>query len=505
MNKKVRTLLIGVGYHSKRIYLPYLKKESMCKLVACLDLETHQERVSRLIKSHFGSSVSCYFTKENRISDKLKRSELKQLNQIIEKHKIEAVIISTEPLSHFKYTYWAIKNFLHILLDKPITTEVDVSTNTSKALKLYKDYEKIERLYEHNCKKKNIIFNLQAQRRYHKGFQKVREKIKEITRLTHCPVNFIQTFHSDGQWTFPNEFVSQTYHPYNQGYGKMSHSGYHSMDIALWLALSSLEESKYWNKYSVFAQFVRPKDVLAQFNGNDFHRVFPEIKKNNWDLNIKGVRENMGEVDAFINLSLYKDNRIITSMNCNALHHSFSGRGWYDSTGRDLYKGNGRIRQESYIIEQGAFQSIIINSFQSAEIQKSKISPYNVGGEYHYEIHIFRNNKILKKQRPYENINIKDLTRIKNLGYSRGHQEDARRACISDFYQAIIKNKRPSEQVSNIIYHSLSTQILSSIYLSAARKYKGQKNLIIKNNIKHLNKIYGKKTTNNHTDNNIQN
>lgn len=502
MSRKVRTLLIGVGYHAKRIYIPYLKTDNKAMLVACLDLDDSRDRVESLIKENFGSAVTCYFTKEKKISDKLKKNELEQLNKIVNDHKIEAVIISTEPLAHFKYSYWAIGRSLHILLDKPITTEIDVSTNISKAKKLYYDYEKLERLYRRNCRKKNIVFNLQAQRRYHKGFQKVREKIKEITKLTHCPVNFIQSFHSDGQWTFPNEFVSQTYHPYNQGYGKMSHSGYHSLDIALWLALSSLEEKKRWDNFSVYSQFVRPKDAIAQFNQDDFCYIFPQIKKNNWNLKIKDIRNDMGEVDAFTNISLQKSKNIITNINCNTLHHSFSGRGWYDSTGKDLYKGNGRIRQESYIIEQGAFQSIIINSFQSSEIGKSKILNYDMGGEYHFEIHVFRNNRILKGQPVYEKISIENLNKIKNLGYSRGHQEDARRSCVSDLYEAILKDKNPSDQISNIIYHSLSTQILSSIYLSAAKRYNGKNNLI-NNKIKHLDKIYGKKTTNYNSNDNF--
>lgn len=491
MSRKVKTLLIGVGRHAKRIYLPYLKNGNSCKLAACLDLALNEKNVRETIKLSFGKSVFCYFTQETTASDKLKKNEADQLNKIVKDHEIEAIIIATEPLSHFKYIYWAIENSLHILLDKPITTEINAANSKRKALKIFEDYEKIINLYENKCKKKNIIFNLQAQRRYHRGYQKAREKIKEISKITNCPVNFIQAFHSDGQWTFPNEFVSQSYHPYNQGYGKMSHSGYHSMDISLWLALSSLKEEKYWDSYSVFSQFVRPKDVAAQFNEKDFKKLFPEMKKNNWDLKMKDIRDDMGEVDAHINLSLRKKNRIITSINCNALHHSFSGRGWYDSMGRDLYKGNGRIRQESYVIEQGPFQSIVINSFQSAEIRKGKIPLYNFGGEYHYDIHVFRNDKALKNVANYEKINLTDLQKVEDFGYSRGHQEDARRSCLSDFYCSIIKNKKPSEQVSNIIYHSLSTQIFSSIYLSAAENY-NKSGCLINDKIKNFNKIYEK-------------
>lgn len=124
MKRKVKTLLIGVGYHARRIYLPYLKDGETCELVACLDLAQHEERVKESINLKFGSSVSCYFTYETTISDTLQPFEARQLNNIIKEHKIEAVIISTEPLAHFKYVYWAVKKGLHILLDKPVTTEI---------------------------------------------------------------------------------------------------------------------------------------------------------------------------------------------------------------------------------------------------------------------------------------------------------------------------------------------------------------------------------------------
>ena len=69
MKRKVKTLLIGVGYHARRIYLPYLKDGETCELVACLDLAQHEERVKESINLKFGSSVSCYFTYETTISD----------------------------------------------------------------------------------------------------------------------------------------------------------------------------------------------------------------------------------------------------------------------------------------------------------------------------------------------------------------------------------------------------------------------------------------------------
>ena len=70
---------------------------------------------------------------------------------------------------------------------------------------------RLAELYIEKNKKKELVFSIQAQRRFHIGFRTVRKKIIEMAKLSDCPVTFIQTFHSDGQWTFPSEFIGQTY------------------------------------------------------------------------------------------------------------------------------------------------------------------------------------------------------------------------------------------------------------------------------------------------------
>lgn len=428
---KINTLLIGVGAHAKRIYLPFMKNHKIGKLSACLDIASQKTRVIKTLQE-LGMIIPSYFIEKSDISDVLSSTEKRLLNDIIYKHKIDAVIISTEPLSHLKYAKWALDNNLHILLDKPISTEVNVSTNTNKAKKIFSDYLKLLKKYKEKLQEKNLVFSIQAQRRFHIGFRVVRKKIIEMAKLSNCPVTFIQVFHSDGQWTFPGEFIEQTYHPYNQGYGKMSHSGFHGLDIAIWLIEASLKINKKWNNFSLWTTFIRPQDVLTQFNKNDYLNIFPNMEWN------PKIRENLnkitGEVDAFTQISLKYNKEIITNINCNSLHNSFSRCGWFNSTGRDLYKGNGRIRQESYIIEQGPFQSIIINSFQSNEVKESDVDLYDVGGEFHFDVHIFRNTSLFPSLKTYEFINMKSLTSIADHGYSRGHQEDARRNCVNDFF-----------------------------------------------------------------------
>lgn len=473
--RKVNTILIGAGAHANRIYLPFIKDSELCNLVACLDLESQKEKVERLL-ADLGITTQCYFTKNCSISDTLADEESTLLSEIIKKHDIEAVIVSTEPLSHFKYAKWALEHNLHILLDKPISTEVDVSTNVVRAKKLFSDYKKLAKLYVKKNNKQNLVFSVQTQRRFHPGFQAVRRRIIEMAKMSNCPVTFIQTFHSDGQWTFPNEFVNQTYHPYNQGYGKMSHSGFHSLDTAIWLVEASLKMDKKWDNFKVDTSFIRPKDILAQFSKKDYLKLFPDLKLSP---NIEEeVGKITGEVDAFTHVSFLSGKNIITSIDSNSLHNSFSRRGWFDSTGRDLYKGNGRVRQESYIIEQGPFQSIIINSLQAEEIQRENLHPYDIGGEYHFDIHVFRNKSILPDVQTYEHLTLQSLSPVGDRGYSRGHQEDARRNCITDFFKSIINKTPPAKQGSNLLYHGLTTQIFSAIYVSAARQYTGKSGLV---------------------------
>jgi len=338
----------------------------------------------------------------------------------------------------------------------------------------------LKKTYLLKLKKKNLVFILQAQRRHHKGFIKTKDLILEISKKTNCPVTSINAFHSDGQWRFPKEIVEQDYHPYNQGYGKMSHSGYHSLDTAIWFAQSSiLDTNKKFNTFEVFTQATRPKDVLHQFNYNDYKNLFSDFSSKNI-VSQKLTNKTTGEIDAHSLISLLHNKFAITNISTHAVHNGFSQRNWISAEGRDLYKGNGRVRHESYIIEQGPFQCIIVNSFQSAEILKGDIEPHSTGGEYHYDIHVFRNNTLFPEMKAYELITMKSLNEIVDLNYSRGHQEDARRNCIEEFISAIINKTVTLNQVSNFLDHELSTHLLSSIYLSISS------NKIIRDRINYL-------------------
>lgn len=277
-----------------------------------------------------------------------------------------------------------------------------------------------------------------SQRRFHECYKLIGDKIQEVYKRTNCPITSIQITHSDGQWRFPDEIIDQNYHPYNQGYGKVSHSGYHSVDMLnYFLSITSKREKKI-TEVDTFCHFVKPSDVVSQFDYKDYERIFPNFSR---DTKYKADDffekvTNYGEVDAFINCRFRSGKRTMCLASLNLIHNGFSQRSWCSAEGRDLYKGNGRVRQEFYFIEQGPFQSLLLSSFQSQEMIKEKEvgeQDYEFGGELHSEVHIFRNSTLFHDWCAHETFNIKELTSSVMSGYSRGHQEDARVACIIDF------------------------------------------------------------------------
>jgi predicted dehydrogenase len=319
-----------------------------------------------------------------------------------------------------------------------------------------------------------------TQRRYHPAFLKIKELVGEVSEKTSCPITSFQTTHCDGQWRMPSEIVDQNYHPYNRGYGKCSHSGYHSIDIIDWLIRYSYEKSKQKsNMIEVISNFTYPNDFISQIPLANYKKYFDSDEPLKYNENILRKKyKNYGEIDAQIELA-YKNHHggKITTGQFSLLHNSFSQRNWASATGRDLYKGNGRIRHEIHYIVQGPFQTILFESLQSEEILNEKTTHSNVGGEYHLDVHVFRNSKLFPEWKTYEKITVDDLDQHILKGYSRGHQEDARRCAITTFIKSL--NAKNVKRQSDLKDQKESIAILEAIYDSAYRRKK-QKNPLVK-------------------------
>ena len=461
-------LLFGLGYHAKRIYYPVLlelQKSKKIGKIFIVDLEKERCRVLDYLKEKGAKNYECLFLDKPE-NEKLTKRTLDKINN----YNVSGVIISTEPLAHIVYAKWAVKRGLSVLMDKPISTEENVAHDILKARKLITDFEELQNSYLNaQIKNPKICFAIMAQRRFHGVFKALKRAIEEVKEETNCPITSYQSFHGDGQWRMPTEIIEQDYHPYNQGYGKCSHSGYHFFDIASWFLEAGYPKDKTPDNMEVVSRACFPNDFLTQVNYSDYRKLFNDFDDNNnyTEKEFKNKAKNFGEIDAFNNFTFKKGKDLLTLASINLCHNGFSQRNWVSAMGRDLYKGNGRVRHENYYIAQGPFQSISFNSYQSKEVDPNlQTDLYSVGGEYHLDAFVFRNNKLNPKWKCVEKYSVKDFVPVVMGDKSRGHQEDARREAIIRFIDNVVYGDMTIKELSDLTQEDLSVRMMSCVYQS---------------------------------------
>jgi predicted dehydrogenase len=470
-------LLVGFGHHARRIYYPVLNEAREKYDFIIVDVDNQKESIEGFFAEREHKPKKIILLKQ--FSEEL--PELPQetkaiLDAVVDNYKIKGMIISTDPLYHLHYAKWALKREISILMDKPISARKNMSSDVNQAEKLNKDYQELYDLY--STKRNKILFSVVSQRRFHSGFQKAKELIKEVFEKTNCPITSIQINHADGQWRLPNEIIDIDYHSFNQGFGKCSHSGYHFIDLLTFLFEGATNESKKVDNVEVFSSFLTPLDHLNQISLEDYDKLFSNFRDYNKYSHeeLKRKMRLFGEIDAFINMNFKIGENIITLCSLNLVHNGFSQRGNLIPN-KDLYKGNGRVRHESYIIQQGPFQCLHIDSLQSSEIKANSEPNYDIGGEYHFDIHIFRNDKFNSKWKNYEKISIRQLQKNKMLNLSRGHQEDARREATFEFLN-YLEGERKKEYVSDFALHKNTVKLIAGIYKSSVLKLNNSNPLV---------------------------
>ena len=476
-------MLIGCGPHAKRVYVPKLKEienEFGIKLKAIVELKEKQEDVLTFASKYFENVNYTFFEKfEEKFKQSLPDELESELNSVIIKENINSVIIATDPLNHMQYALWALKHNLHILMDKPISTYDNISNNVEQAEQLKRDYELLVESYSGD---KAFIVN--AQRRFLPQFQIVQDLVNEIASKYGMPITSMQSTHSDGQWRLPDEVLKFKYHPL-LGWGKVSHSGYHFIDMASKIVKDSFKEAnKNFDEISVFSKFIRPSGVLLQQNQSDLEKIFGDEYKqfdSRTDKELLKIykEKSEAEVDANSIISLSYNGIPVTNITLNLMHNGFSRRSWLNSNMKDLYKGNGRVRHEYHNIEQGCLQNIQIHSYQSKDKHDiNNESDFEIGGNNHYDIYVFKNSEIVGGQ-TLQIIKGKDIAESYSLDKTKVMNELARHEALKQFLEVIIGKKKAQETKSNILDHKMSVELMSLIYKSGTsekeikEKYRG--------------------------------
>lgn len=397
------------------------------------------------------------------------------LDSLVRRHAIGAVVIATEPSAHLGYTRWALDRGLSVLLDKPLTVRPDCSVEPRQAQAMLTDVEDLLDCYQRaRSRHPRLLVSVLCQRRYHPAFWRIRECIAEVAARTGCPVTSIQSFHSDGQWRLPDELAGLTYHGFNRGYGKAAHSGYHFFDIVPWLLAAGETPGKSLDRVQVYATATRPGDVLAQLDVADYERLFPGFAARNPFTQAELVQKTrqFGEVDTFVTMAYKSGDAVMTLGSINLVHSGFSQRGQLAAPA-DLYKGNGRVRHETHIIEQGGFQAIHLHSLQTLPRNGSADDPYAAGGQHHVEVHVFRNSAFDDRWNSHTAFDAATLTTTAGDGLAEPTQESSRRRAIDEFLDYLNGRRTRDQMTSELTSHRRSGTLMAGVYLSLAHQRTG--------------------------------
>jgi len=467
-NYKKNIVLVGLGPHSKRMYLNFFKKYSFePKLI--VDIDSKETEIKNYLNEKGFSSKVFLIPNEFKNLPKLPKEIAEKLKLKIKELNITHAIISTEPKAHLQYLRFFLNLDINIFTDKPITAPKEVSTNKTQAKKIWYDYNELLTKYLDNGQKHQ--FEIQCQRRFHPGYLYAYYLLKETICKYGIPITHIRLDHCDGMWNMPNEYLERENHPYKYGYGKLFHSGYHFIDLMAWyVRLNNSIKEKKINNGDLYVTASRPSDQITIINKSNYEQLFKtDLMNSTFEKNPINNFNKFGEVDFCSLINFRHNSELITIGTINLLQNGFSRRSWIKLP-KDTYKGNGRVRHQSMNIQIGPLLNIQLHSYQAREIKERGNEKDNGPGSIeHFEIFVFR-NKDLIGGKEFERISVEDIM-DRSKEHFFGYNETAKEVSFMNF----LKNERGN---SNIIDHSLSIKLLSHSYLSMCKKYNNESPIV---------------------------
>ncbi|KAL5355131.1 hypothetical protein BJX96DRAFT_181136 [Aspergillus floccosus] len=476
-----RFMLIGAGPFAQKTYIPYLKtleEDGRARLMAIVEVHGMEDTVRKVTRREFPDI--CYFFVPA-FTTSIPRVVYNRLSDVVSQLHIDCVIISTEPLAHTAYGLWALEQGLNVIMDKPISMRKGACTDPNAALGIADDYKKLLSAYEKLQQRKRTCYLVQSHRRYHPGFHFLFQKIRQLNKSTLCPITSLNSSHCDGMWRMPHEIVGQEYHTFKDGYGKLSHSGYHLLDVCSKFMRSSWgggqDPTKIPNKLEVISSFITPGGFYTALNRSDYERIFGAeyvLRQDYSDDELWRLMEGMGEIDCGILMTAYHDDHPICLVQLNLLHTGFSRRSSVQ-TGSDLYRGVGRVKHESHDIKCGPFETIVVESRKSLDKRvTSHSSSSSMGGENHFDVNIFQNNGLLGNDEPtIQSYTMDDILKLypAMLGDT---SEKVKRGVLEESLDFMSGKVDIDGLASNLPDHALPAYIMSAAYLSHVRKTMGQ-------------------------------
>lgn len=477
-----RVLIVGVGPHAQRTYVPHLRRLEASHgpmIKALIDVE---EKTAAVTEWAHKACPEAHLDFVPLFTTRMPADIQVRLDRLVSDLDINGVIIATEPLAHKEYAMWAMRHGLHIMMDKPITTRVGAGTDGEEAKGIATDYHDLLEVYCKLQERQTTSFVVSSHRRFNPLVIRAREYIREVIQRTGCPVTSVSASYADGTFRLPIEVVHQDYHTYKQGYGKVSHSGYHIIDIACEFAKAGFIPSKRPDEVEVISSFILPRGFFRMMGEADYQKLFGKkeysaacsLSEQELMQRVRGY----GELDAVAQLTFCKERDPVMLAQISMSSNGYSLRTQL-APSKDQYKGSGRVKHEAYEIKCGPFQSIYIES-RSIKDSDEPCSPgdYQVGANNHFEMRIFRNHELTGHPLPLEVLHLADLADDAGYDHTKLYTEQAKENMVLEFVRSIKGELLPSELTSNIDDHQLPVEIMSAMYSSHIR-YQARDNPLV--------------------------
>jgi predicted dehydrogenase len=450
-------VLAGLGPHARHNYYPVLERlreAAPVNLKLVIDLKDQQETVMRFLR---GRSVQpedmLFLVPSYRVSEAVPPEAGQLLERIHRQDPIDRLIVSTEPKSHKGYIIWALEHGIDVMTDKPITAPIMQRQEESRAWRIFEDYLEIEQA-QHRSGSRAVVM---THRRHHPGFTFVREYLQRFLKEFGVPITFIEVFHADGMWKMPDEFYWRENHPYKYGYGKLMHSGYHQIDMFMWLAELNQElPGKEPDALGVTTCHVTPTDFLHQVDATNYRRLFGTKELDPYfDPAVLETTSTLGETDVFVLAQLRRGHRVMTTGAINMLQTSFSQRAWTKLPEDMFNKSNGRVRHERLTIQVGHLLNVQIHSYKTPQDKES-------GAEERFTIVLMRNAALVGGP-AYEEITLPK----ESVGRPESLHRLARQEMMLQWLEGGPTN-------SPLISHRNSVKLLATVYKAMFRQNHGQ-------------------------------
>ena len=474
LSRPLNILQIGLGLHWGRTIRPQVWELAAAGYnVRCLvgvDLADARDAVeSRLAGyGHQRPEEIVYLSPDSAYTvDALTEATL---NKVVRKYSINAVAVSVPPEAHFGYAHWVLRKGLHLFLDKPVSARPDTVTSLSAARGILDDYLELKLAYERALRKSPVCAMLNVQRPFMPAYTKMLDWIGNVREASGQVVTNVTACHADGHLRVGGELLEVSYHGFRGGNGKLSHSGYHLIDMIVRMLKAGTWVDARPDLLLVRSSFRQPDALVAAMPRAAWRRLFGEgcaTLEGYTDAELFELGRRMGEVDAHVCIEAVRHGALMTTANLHLQHDSVSARSTLEIP-KNWYKSSGRLKRELWHVDQGPMQSIRVEALQAEDKHdRPDAKGDEIGDPNHLDLVRVQNEGLVGAG---ERLSRNSGTELAENETQYLLSERAKMASLAEFV-ACAQGRLPREELtSDLSFHNLGVAIMAAAYESHVRR-----------------------------------